>query len=202
MNTFNIHEAKTQLTPRRPCFAWRVIRHRQGRQAARRYRRSMRRQNHSDSASSGRDRGAEDFDRMGEKRSRRCLERVREATSRHAALVVGRRSTSAFAAARRQINNAKNELIFSAASLWEVTIKNSLGRQIFASSCGCCAAHCSTTVTSSCRSPASTRSRRYAPPAAQDPFDRLLIAQALFEGITLLIADSQVAQYRGPVRKV
>lgn len=40
------------------------------------------------------------------------------------------------------------------------------------------------------------------PSLHKDPFDRLLIAQALVEGITLLTADAWVAQYPGPVRKV
>ena len=40
------------------------------------------------------------------------------------------------------------------------------------------------------------------PPLHKDPFDRLLIAQALVEGVTLLTADAQVARYRGSVRKV
>jgi PIN domain nuclease of toxin-antitoxin system len=34
------------------------------------------------------------------------------------------------------------------------------------------------------------------------PFDRILLAQALLEGITLLTADVQLARYPGPVRKV
>lgn len=36
----------------------------------------------------------------------------------------------------------------------------------------------------------------------KDPFDRLLVAQAGVEGITLLTSDALVAQYPGPVRKV
>ena len=40
------------------------------------------------------------------------------------------------------------------------------------------------------------------PSLHKDPFDRILIAQATVEGITLLTADSLVAQYRGPVREV
>jgi PIN domain nuclease of toxin-antitoxin system len=40
------------------------------------------------------------------------------------------------------------------------------------------------------------------PPIHKDPFDRLLVAQAMVEGITLLTADALVAQYPGPVRKV
>jgi PIN domain nuclease of toxin-antitoxin system len=38
--------------------------------------------------------------------------------------------------------------------------------------------------------------------ADKDPFDRLLLSQALSEGITLLTSDSTLAQYPGPVRKV
>jgi len=36
----------------------------------------------------------------------------------------------------------------------------------------------------------------------KDPFDRILLAQAITEGITLLTTDAQVARYGGPVRKV
>ena len=36
----------------------------------------------------------------------------------------------------------------------------------------------------------------------KDPFDRILLAQAISEGITLLTTDAQVARYGGPVRKV
>jgi len=39
-------------------------------------------------------------------------------------------------------------------------------------------------------------------PLHKDPFDRLLVAQALTEGVTLLTSDAQVARYPGPVRKV
>jgi PIN domain nuclease of toxin-antitoxin system len=40
------------------------------------------------------------------------------------------------------------------------------------------------------------------PPIHKDPFDRILVAQAMVEGMTLLTADPSVAQYFGPVRKV
>ena len=35
-----------------------------------------------------------------------------------------------------------------------------------------------------------------------DPFDRLLLAQALSEGAPLLTSDPQLARYPGPVREV
>jgi len=40
------------------------------------------------------------------------------------------------------------------------------------------------------------------PPLHKDPFDRLLVAQSMVEGITLLTSDPLVAQYPAPVRKV
>ena len=40
------------------------------------------------------------------------------------------------------------------------------------------------------------------PPIHSDPFDRMLVAQAIVEGITLLTADPLVARYPGPVREV
>jgi PIN domain nuclease of toxin-antitoxin system len=36
----------------------------------------------------------------------------------------------------------------------------------------------------------------------RDPFDQLLVAQALSEGIILITADPRVAAYPGPVRRV
>ena len=40
------------------------------------------------------------------------------------------------------------------------------------------------------------------PDLHHDPFDRLLLAQAQCEGITLVTGDAQLARYPGPVRKV
>ena len=40
------------------------------------------------------------------------------------------------------------------------------------------------------------------PPIHRDPFDRVLVAQATVEGITLLTVDSLVSRYPGPIRAV
>ena len=40
------------------------------------------------------------------------------------------------------------------------------------------------------------------PSIHKNPFDRLLVAQALAEGVTLLTVDALVAQYLGPIRKM
>lgn len=40
------------------------------------------------------------------------------------------------------------------------------------------------------------------PPHHRDPFDRLLVAQALVEGLILVTADDNLAQYGVPILKV
>lgn len=40
------------------------------------------------------------------------------------------------------------------------------------------------------------------PPVHKDPFDRILIAQVLAEGLMLLTADTVVARYPGPIMRV
>jgi PIN domain nuclease of toxin-antitoxin system len=40
------------------------------------------------------------------------------------------------------------------------------------------------------------------PPIHGDPFDRLLIAQAIVEQATLVTSDKQVGRYNGPIRLV
>ncbi len=43
---------------------------------------------------------------------------------------------------------------------------------------------------------------RALPAIHKDPFDRILVAQAIVESVTLLTADAIVARYPGPVRKI
>jgi PIN domain nuclease of toxin-antitoxin system len=40
------------------------------------------------------------------------------------------------------------------------------------------------------------------PPIHKDPFDRVIVAQATVEGVTLLTIDSLVSQYPGPIKTV
>lgn len=107
------------------------------------------------------------------------------------------------AVARRQLNNPKNELLFSAASLWEIAIKNSLGRDDFRVEPRLLRrglldnGYIELPITSE-----HAVSLDSLPDLHKDPFDRILLAQALTEGITLLTADAQLARYPGPVRKV
>jgi PIN domain nuclease of toxin-antitoxin system len=107
------------------------------------------------------------------------------------------------ARARDMINDARNELMFSAASLWEVAIKSSLGRADFRADArllrrGLLDNGYDELAIASEHVVAITN----LPPIHKDPFDRLLVAQSTVEGILLLTADPIVAQYPGPIRKV
>ncbi|TGD72213.1 type II toxin-antitoxin system VapC family toxin [Mangrovimicrobium sediminis] len=107
------------------------------------------------------------------------------------------------ATAQAFIEDRDNRLYFSAASLWEIVIKNGLQRPDFKvdphllrrglvengyTELPITAAH--------------TLAVSHLPPLHRDPFDRILVAQAESEGIALLTSDEQVAQYPGPIQKV
>ncbi|HXR38640.1 MAG TPA: type II toxin-antitoxin system VapC family toxin [Terracidiphilus sp.] len=107
------------------------------------------------------------------------------------------------AQARSVLEDRHNSLVFSTANLWEIAIKRALGKKGFQFDprvlrrtmlddgfeelpvLGQHAVEADTL-----------------PPIHKDPFDRILIAQAMVEGITLLTADPVIAQYPGPIRKV
>ena len=107
------------------------------------------------------------------------------------------------ARARRLIGDRENEPVFSTASLWEIAIKHALRRSDFR------------------YDPRVMRrallDNRYEelpvtgehavavanlPPLHRDPFDRMLVAQSIVEGITLLTSDPRIAQYPAPIRRV
>ena len=105
--------------------------------------------------------------------------------------------------ARRLIDNPDTELLFSAASLWEVAIKRRLGREDVKvdarllrrglldngySELPIISDHVVATES--------------LPMLHRDPFDRILVAQATVEGVTLLTIDSLISQYAGPIRTV
>ncbi len=103
--------------------------------------------------------------------------------------------------ARRSFLDRENEVYLSAASYWEISIKVSIGRlsltddwmEIFDREIAVNGIkwlpikkeHCWGIVN--------------LPMIHRDPFDRLLIAQALFEQMTLLTADDSIQQYNVPI---
>jgi PIN domain nuclease of toxin-antitoxin system len=107
------------------------------------------------------------------------------------------------AVARTLIEHPQNELLFSAASLWEITIKLGLGRDDFRVDPRVLRRGLRDNGYSELQiSSEHVVAINALPPIHKDPFDRLLVAQAMVEGITLLTADPLVAQYPGPMRRV
>ncbi len=105
--------------------------------------------------------------------------------------------------ARALIDSPGNELLFSAASLWEVVIKRGLGREDFKVDPRLLRRG----LLDNGYSELPIMSDHVVaidglPPIHKDPFDRILVAQATVEGITLLTIDSLVSQYPGPIRTV
>ena len=101
------------------------------------------------------------------------------------------------------MGDVENHVVFSVASLWEVAIKFALGRPEFQvdprvlrrglldngyAELIVTADHALATLS--------------LPAIHKDPFDRLLIAQAVVEGITLLTVDATLLRYPGPIRRV
>ena len=105
--------------------------------------------------------------------------------------------------ARSLIEERSNTLIFSAASIWEVSIKSGLGREDFTADArvlrrGLLEADYQEVPISG----AHTAAVADLPPTHKDPFDRILVAQARQEGLTLLTSDRTVADYGPPARLV
>ena len=103
---------------------------------------------------------------------------------------------------RALLNHPDNDPVFSAASLWEIVIKQGLGRDDFRVD----ARQLRRGLLDNGYSELAVTSA-YAlvvddlPPLHRDPFDRMLLAQSRVEGITLLTADVLVLRYPGPVQK-
>lgn len=121
----------------------------------------------------------------------------------HVLLLVAGNPQQLSAQARKLLEDPQNQLYFSAASLWEISIKNKLGRADFKVDlpvlrrnlldCG---------FEEIAINSAHTLAVEALPNIHKDPFDRMLVAQTIVEGITLMTADSTVAEYPVAVIKV
>lgn len=99
--------------------------------------------------------------------------------------------------------NPATELMFSAASIWEIVIKSALGRSDFCVE----PQQLWEGLIQNDYSELRIRSEHTLavgslPPIHKDPFDRILIAQAQVESVTLLTTDAKVARYPGPIQAV
>ena len=105
--------------------------------------------------------------------------------------------------ADRLIKDTDNVLWFSVASIWEVAIKRALNRPDFRTDAGILRAGLLNNGYQELAIEGRHCLQLAGLPAHHgDPFDRMLIAQALSEGMTLLTADAQISRYPGPIELV
>jgi PIN domain nuclease of toxin-antitoxin system len=105
--------------------------------------------------------------------------------------------------ATAMIADQANNLWFSAASIWEVAIKRALNRPDFRIDPG--VLRTGLLANSYTELPIEGRhclGLSGLTALHSDPFDRILIAQALAEGMMLLTTDARVKAYPGPIRAV
>jgi PIN domain nuclease of toxin-antitoxin system len=106
-------------------------------------------------------------------------------------------------AARQMLIDQNNQIYFTALTIWEIAIKTALGKKGFDTDAATfrralvANGYIELPITSEHAIAVSAL-----PPLHKDPFDRILIAQATVEGITLITSDRQLAKYPGPIRKV
>ncbi len=107
------------------------------------------------------------------------------------------------AKARALLLDSANQLVFSSASVWEIGIKSGLERMDFKVDPR---RLWRMLLISGYRELPVSSEHAVAvldlPPLHKDPFDRILVAQARVEGLTLLTADKVVAKYGDGVRRV
>jgi PIN domain nuclease of toxin-antitoxin system len=106
-------------------------------------------------------------------------------------------------AARRILDASENRFQFSVCSIWEIAIKRRLNRACFQHDPREVRRHL---IRNGCTE-LTIQSEHVVevdslPLIHKDPFDRILIAQAMVEGIILLTADPVIARYPGPILKV
>ena len=103
----------------------------------------------------------------------------------------------------RLFRDGRHQFFYSAASLWEIAIKAARGREDFVAD------------TAAIRDALETNGFHELPVAGQhavalgdlppihaDPFDRMLIAQAIVEPMALITSDARLAAYPGTIEVV
>lgn len=103
----------------------------------------------------------------------------------------------------RMITDPANTLYFSAVNIWEVAIKRAAQPDRFSADPDLLR---QALLDSGYEEMAVTSVHAVGvaklPLLHKDPFDRILLAQAMIEGATLLTSDKRLAAYPGPILKV
>jgi PIN domain nuclease of toxin-antitoxin system len=105
--------------------------------------------------------------------------------------------------ARALLEDGRHDAYYSAASIWEIAIKHSLGRKDFRIDLAALlAALPRMGLVELPITAAHAAGVTRLPPIHRDPFDRLLIAQSIAEPLTLVTNDAILERYRVGVRVV
>jgi len=115
----------------------------------------------------------------------------------HAFLWAITRPSELTAAARRAIEDTQNECFVSIASLWEMTIKSSTGKLSLPSNYTDGIEHLGAALLPIAIG--HMKRVQILPFHHRDPFDRMLVAQAMEEGLTLMSRDRHVKLYGVPM---
>ncbi|GLC97058.1 twitching motility protein PilT [Cupriavidus sp. TA19] len=120
----------------------------------------------------------------------------------HIALWAVTGSTDLPAAAAAVIAEPTNDIFVSVVSLWEIGIKSAIGKLGFtATQANAAFDLCGYQSLVINKYHTSTLDALALHDDHKDPFDRMLVAQALHEGMTLLTADTKMTRY-SPTTKV
>ncbi|WP_233245333.1 MULTISPECIES: type II toxin-antitoxin system VapC family toxin [unclassified Caulobacter] len=104
---------------------------------------------------------------------------------------------------RALLTDPAQRLFFSVASIWEVAIKQARGRADFEVDAHLLRSALLTAGWEELPVMGDHATATIALPSLhKDPFDRLLLAQAIVENLTLLTSDAILASYPGPVLRV
>ncbi|MGH3066732.1 MAG: type II toxin-antitoxin system VapC family toxin [Gaiellaceae bacterium] len=95
--------------------------------------------------------------------------------------------------AREAIGDPTNRAFLSAASVWEIALKRSLGRITMPDGLDVGATRAG--IEELPVTWAHGRAAAELPPVHRDPFDRMLVAQAMLENLVLVTRDPLVMQY-------
>jgi PIN domain nuclease of toxin-antitoxin system len=96
---------------------------------------------------------------------------------------------------RQSIRDGANEVFLSAASVWEMAIKQAIGRLQVPEPASAAVARLG--IEPLPIAFAHAEATALLPPLHRDPFDRLLVAQARAEGLTLVTRDPLIRAYPG-----
>jgi PIN domain nuclease of toxin-antitoxin system len=118
---------------------------------------------------------------------------VRLLVDTHAALWLLEEDKRLSSSAEQMLTDASNEVLLSAAVVWEVSIKRSLGK--LDAPDGFAGMLLDAGAVSLAVSIDHARAVRSLPWHHRDPFDRLLVAQAVLEDAVLLSSDDRLRAY-------